>query len=158
MISNNVLVVDQDGNTSYSSMLTLDLRNYNFVKEIKNTTSINGTTIDQNYYQINTNKTYILICNLYNSNQYNVFNGFIIVDNKDNYDYNINSNNSNINVYFKYNPIYTYSAANASSIYIGQLFIQYKTNNPGYIIPYNVRTNMSGSLAVWGTVSVYESI
>lgn len=157
MISNNILVVDQDGNISNSSMLTLDLRNYNFVKEIKNFSSTNGSTIDQNYYQINTNKIYMLVCNVITGLNINFYNGFVIVDNKDNYAYN-NSNQQNVNVYFKYNPVYS-NGYTQSPVYVGQLFVQYQTDNPGYIIPCGVtHSSTGGSMNVYGTVSVYESI
>lgn len=128
MISNNMLVLNQDGETLSSNVEVIDLRNYNFIKTI-----INKFGVSNNFVNININKSYILFCNILNT-----YNGFIITE-------------SNGTIILKYNP---FVGSQSPSL---PIIIKFNTSIENCKIePYN--NEYTSSSADKNTVSVFESI
>lgn len=127
MISNNMLVLNQDGETLNSNVEVIDLRGYNFIKKIKSSGDTNSNSVD-----ININKSYILFCNI---DSIATNNGFSITQSN--------------NIILQYEP----NLSSSSSAYYLPIVIKFSTSIENCkFIPIDSYNNRSGTVSVFESI------
>lgn len=127
MISNNMLVLNQDGETLNSNVEVIDLRGYNFIKKIKSSGDTNSNSVD-----ININKSYILFCNIDSIASHN---GFSIIQSN--------------NIILQYEP----NLSNNASAYYLPIVIKFSTSIENCkFIPIDSYDNRSGTVSVFESI------